>query len=450
MVARDFKHLEILPLDEDNLVIGSDTEGNLRSKSCINLSFVSTNAVDRLSRLNRINAKAAPDDFDSFAGISYLMETFLTTILMLNSISNLDNTDTTEHYKRRLITISNAKILPSFKYCQDLTYAGFKTWGGLYGTLQYYIHLREEYEEYYTPSQVIFFASQALLNQGKQDAYANYLELGVADYNTLNQLYISYASLLEDESPDADIEIYNMPKKVITELSSISATIRDLNFYTAWIPQVFNWYITEVGRGDLSLVDNPQTNRERARNTIVRIGQVIAGKGMDEAIFDRALVNFMRQNINPDIFTLLDNFATIRKQSTYQEVDVAGESLEESLVREFHENISTITDPVFYRESSNLILSSICPPGGYALLQIMTAANLLNRAYILAYQKIQNTIPIQQTQVYRRIVKLLGLAGITLIRTNIRNVQVVGVNLLRVFNINLTNIDPNNLLDIIE
>lgn len=450
MVAKDFKHLEILPIDEENLVIGSDTEGNLRSKSCINLSFVSANAVERLSSINRVNARSAPTEFDNFLGISYLLETFLTTILMLNSISNLDNTDTTEHYKRRLITISNAKLLPSFKYCQDLTYASFKTWGGLYGTLQYYIHLREEYEEYYTPSQVIFYASQALLDVGRQDAYANYLSLGVADYNTLNQLYTQYAALLEDESSDADIEIYKMSKKLITELATISATVRDLNFYTDWIPRVFIWYITEVSNGRLNFVDNPQTNQERARNTIIRIGQAIASKGMDEAIFDRALVNFMRQNINPEIFTLLDDFNIIRKQSTYVAIDTVEESIEELLVREFHENISTITNPVFYREASNIILSSVCPPGGYALFQIMTAANLLNRAYILAYRKIQNTIPIQQTLVYKRIIKLIGLAGITLIRTNVRNVQIVGVNLLKVFNINLTNIDPNNLLDISE
>lgn len=451
MATRDFKHLEILPIDEENLVIGSDTEGNLRSKSCINLAFVSTNAVERLSSIHKINNRSLPNNLDSFVALTYIIESFLSSLLVLNSISNIDNTDTTEHYKRRLITVSNTKILPSFKYCQDLTYSGFKTWGGLYGTLQYYIHLREQYEEYYTPSQVVFYATQSLIDLSKQNAYNNYLDLGISDYNILNELFNRFNTLLEDDSNDADIEIYNIPRKLIIEISLISNTVRDLRFYTEWIPRVFNWYLNEQRTGSvLTIIDNPITNRERARNTLITIAQDLLAKGMDEEVFNKSFVNFMRQNINTEIFSLLTDLKRIRNLSNYVEVNVASESLEEELCREFHSSISIINSPIEYREASNLILSSVCPPGGFALLQITVAANLLNRAYILAHQKIENTIVIQQTQIYRRIIKLIGLAGIHLIRTNIQNVQALGVNLLKAFNINLTNIDPNNLLDINE
>ena len=149
------------------------------------------------------------------------------------------------------------------------------------------------------------------------------------------------------------------------------------------------------------------------------------------------------------MFDFLDEIILIRKQSTYLEIDTEVElSEEEMLVDEFHKTISILDTASSYRESSNLILHSFSPPGGYSLLQLTLACNLINRAYILTFKERNNNTLIQNTDLYRRVIRLLGFASILLIKTNKKHIQSIGINLLKSFNINLTNIQPNNLLDL--
>lgn len=451
MAESTFRHLEILPLDEDNLILGTNPQANIKSKSCINLGFLAANSIGRLRNLTRLNsndAKAVAEE-NSFLYISYILETLLNNILIINTISNLQNTEVTEHYRRRSINISSAKILPSFKYCQDLLYSNFKIWGGLYGTLQYYMNLREEYQEYYTPSQLVYFSSLHLAEYSSQVAYQEYLNNNSQDYKLTSNIFADLTNIINDPSEDGDKNIYGFAKRLLVQIPSLSTIYRDLRFYEEWLPKVYEWYINRVvTEQSIRLYENPVTNQERAFNTLIRVGQLILEKGLDKESFTNISSEFIRQTINPLFYDLLDEITIARKQSTYVEIDLVSQSIDEDLVKEFHDTIPILTNSNNYRTVSNIILSSFAPPGGYALIQVMLAATLLNRAYILVYERRNNQTRPQETIVYRRIIKLIGLAGILLIRTNKKHIQALGINILKIFNISLTNIQPNNFLDI--
>lgn len=449
MANADFKHLEILPLDEDNLVLSEDTEGNVRSKACLNLSFCISNSLSKLARIIRIAENGVNPQDNSFVDVSYILEVFLASILNVNTISDPAQVDIYEHYRRRQTQVSASKILPSFKYCQDITYAGFKVWGTHYGTLGYYNFLNEDYEEYLSPSELVYYSTLRLIALSRETAYTSLLSLNSPDYRLLVDLYTTYESLIQSNNPDADIDIYNIQKEVITGIPVLADMIASLRFYQDWVPDVFEWYIEQVSNGvNVTLIGKPSTNQERARNTLIRVVQSLLTQGLDEFAFTNLYQSYIRQNIHANLYEALDQITTIRKQSTYLEVNTATQSVEEDLVQRFHGGISLIATNLNFRTGSNLILSAFCPPGGYTLLQVSIAATLINRAYILAYRASTTREEVQGTNTYKRIIKLLGLAGLTLIKTNKPHLQATGVNLMKTFNINLTNIQPNNLLDL--
>ena len=451
MAARDFKHLEILPIDEDNLTIGSNTTSNIKSKACINLGFVAVNSIDRFRNILKVNSNSLStiDEINSFYSISYILESFLGMVLNANSISSPDHAQISQHYQKRLITISNARLLPSFKYCQDLLYSNFKIWSGTYGTLSYYMAIKEEYEEYYTPSELIYYSSLKLIDLSKVNADRAFIETGLGDYKLLSQQFEKLVNTILNNSVESDIFIYGFSKSLITGIPLLNNIVTQLKFYQNWIPKVYDWYLKRlVQNKSVEIIENPQTNEERAQNTLNKVGRLLLSQGVDEDIFKNSYPKFVRQSIDPLVYKLVEELTIIRKSSTYIKYDRVFLSDTEKLAIEFYDSISILTVETNYQQAGRLILDSLCPPGGYTLFQIMLASILLNRAYILAYSEINNTIPVQQTAQYRRIIKLIGLAGILLIKTARPHVQSIGINLLKIFNLNLSNIQPNNLLDI--
>lgn len=450
MANPDFKHLEILPLDEENLILSSDTEGNVKSKACLNLSFNISLSLSRLRKIIKTNINAiSRRDINNFTDVAYILEGFLCSILNTNTITDPAQLGIFEHYKRRLSQVSSSKILPSFKYCQDLTYSGFKAWSTHYGTLGYYNLLNEDYEEYFSPSEIVYYSTLRLIALSKEVTYSDFLTINTVDYKLLLDIYNNFEGLIQNPSDDVDVDIYNIQKNVIVGIPIITDVVTSLRFYQDWLPEVFIWYIQRLSTAVApNIIEKPSTNKERATNTLIKVAKIILKEGLDEDAFVNLYQSFIRQNIHANLYEVLDKVTTVRKQSTYLEINEVTQSEEEELVQRFHDNISLVATNLNYRAGSNLILSTFCPPGGYTLLQVAIAATLINRAYILSYKNSRDTNPIQGNGVYKRVIKLLGLAGLTLIKTNKPHLQALGVNLMKTFNINLTNIQPNNLLDL--
>lgn len=446
-MASEFKHLEFLPLDEDNLVVNNDPESNLRSKACINLGFVGVNTISRFRNIAKINALTQQGS-SSFLDLTYSLESLLMAVLSLDTISNPQHTDITEHYKKRQISISSNKILPSFGYCQNLTFTGFKPWGGLYGTLSYYMNLLEDYEEYYTPSEIAYYSAKSLLNYSKGVTYNAYIGQSTVDHLLISEFYQQALDEINKEDFLSDKKIYDLSKNIILASPLVREVHSELRFYTKWLQKVIDWFSNlERQNLDTSVKEQPSTNQDRARNTLLKVVYALYENGFNQSFNANISAKFIKQTIPTNLFNLLAALGVIRKESTYVE-EVNPLTEEESLTIEFYNSVSKFRNNYDYNKASNIILEGFTPPGGYALFQIMLASQLINRAYILSYRNIKRSDNLFLTDEYIRITKLLGYAGILLIKTSLPHVQLLGVNILRTYRIYLTDIDPNNLLDL--
>ena len=446
MDPRQFKHLESIPLDEENLVLGDNPEVNIKSKACIHLGFVSLNSIGRYVKISEINKKRLSEgSISKFDFLTNLLEQFLITSLNLSTISNLDNTEITEHYRRRNISVSNIKILPDVNYCQNLLYSKFRPWSSIYGSLGYYNVLAEEFEEYYTPSEIIYYSSKEAIQYSRKVALEQLAVTQNNNYRSLAELYTGLYKVLDEDSENSDEVLYSFSSDVITKVPMLALIYRDLNFYSDWLYKVYNWYINKTTTPEL--VEDPKTNKERATNTLLKIIEVMLSNALDGDSFTNLGSKFIRQNIDSNLFDIFDELNFIRRSSTYIKIDQVSYNAEEELINEFFEVISINTQAYKYREGSHLLLSSVIPPGGYAMLLNLIGCNLLNRAYILSHKELTNPNTITSSLVYNRILKLIGLAAICFTKTNISHIVSNGSNLLSTFKLNLTNIQINNLLD---
>ena len=445
MVQSNFKHIEFLPLDENNLIINDNAENNLRSKSCLNLGFNAVTVLERFENINRVNINSV-ETITSFLDLSYTLETVLTTLLSINTFSNPANTEVTEHYRKRSLTISSAKILPSFGYCQNLTFSRFKTWGGLYGTLSYYIHLLEDYEEYYTPSEIVYYAAKSLFQYSGEVSYNAYLnKKSVPSYLTISEFYRQASALIDNSDVSADRAIYNLSKNIIIAIPIIRDIFTDLEFYNNWIPKVLTWFNQQDNR---TALNNPTTNQERASNTLLNVAYKTYENGLGIKTLSYLPSKFIRQNLSQNVYDLVSSLATVRTNSTYVEINGANLTEEELLVQEFHNNISNVRTNYNYYDANNLILETYTPPAGYTLFLTTLSTILINRAYIIAYRQILLNKDLFSSEEYKRILKLIGYGSILLIKSGLPHIQAIGINLLKTFRIFLANIDPNNLLDV--
>ena len=449
MDYKEFKHLESIPLDEDNLVMGENPETNIKSKSCLNLGFVTLNSLNRYRNLIEVNKEALVNaDLTTFPSLVKLLEQFLVTSSNVSVIADLENTQITEHYRRRNITVSNLKILPDINYCQNLMYSKFKPWSSIYGSLAYYNILSEDFEEYYTPSEVIYYSAKEAIDYSRKECIKSLATTRDNNYRLLAAQYVDLYKTLDEDSESADDRLYSFSNTVITRTPLLALVYRDLEFYSKWIPKVFTWLESARVNGKFIKIENPSFNRERAQNTLVDIVNILLDNVLDQDNFSNLGSKFIRQTIDANLFNILDEIVRIRRISTYIKIDQVEYTLEEELVNEFFEVIDVNISYSKHREGSYLILNSLMPPGGYAMLLNLLGCVLLNRAYILAYREINNSNSIVNTSVYPRILRLIGLASICFTKTNLSHVISNGLNLMSTFKLNITNIEINNLLDI--
>jgi hypothetical protein len=446
-MASEFKHLEYLPLDEENLIVNDDPESNLKSKSCLNLGFIASNSVTRNKNILEINKNSFVVG-NTFLDLSYSLESYLINLINLNSISNPANTELTKHYKERQLNISSNKILPSFGYCQNLTFTKFKTWGGFYGTLSYYLNLAEEYEEYLSPSEVAYYSFKQLINYSKQVSYSAYLNKNDINYSLITDFYNQTLNLINEESIEADKSIYNLSINIILSCPLVKEIYRELLFYEKWLIKVEDWSVNQnQNSSEYAIVTNPSTNKERAINTLLEILNTLKEEGVKSNDLEGASSNFIKQNIFSNIINVVSKLNLVRVNSTYINIAEEEKTLGELLVIELLNNVSKFRMPYEFKNACNLIQETYAPPGGYAFFLIGIATMLLNRAYILSYQNIKNTEVIETNETYRRIINLIGLSSILLIKSELPHAQIMGINALSTFRLYIDNIDPLNLLD---
>jgi hypothetical protein len=448
-MATKFKHLEFLPLDEENLVVNDNPESNLQGKSCLNLGFNALNSLNRLININNINNTSTTNQIN-FLNLSYNLESLLGTILNINSIANISNTELSNHYLKRQNNITNNKILPSFSYCQNLTFTRFKTWAGFYGTLSYYINLLEEYNEYSTPSQIAYFSIKSLFEYSIQVLYNANLNSSSANRNNnlLIEFYRNSIELFDKDSLESDKDIYNLSINIILNNPLTRELYNELTFYEDWLKKIINWKTQLDISNTYTIKNNPESNKERAINTLLQCINIMQEEGFDTNNIKNLSAGFIHQNYPNNLNDLHAKLTNERNNITYIKID--GQLInntEELLIVEFIDNISKFRKPYDFKNACNFIQEFYCPPGGYSLLTIALATCLINRAYIISYENINNNEDLSISNNYKRIIKLLGLASILLIKSNNSTAQIIGENILKTFEIYIEDIDPTNLLD---
>ena len=447
-MATNFKHLEFLPLDEENLIVNDNPESNLKSKSCLNLGFIALNSLSRQINIATINRLSSNND-NNFLDLTYILESLLITSLNINSITTPDSTDLTNHYKKRQTNVSSNKILPNFAYCQNLVFTNFKTWGGFYGTLSYYINLLEDYEEYLTPSEVIYYSTNKLLEYSRSVSYNAYLTKSDINYSLLSNFYLEAEALINQDTLESDKQIYNLSINLLLASPLVKEIFNELIFYEKWLVKVLEWKATlNKNNVKYTIINNPSTNLQKAVNSLLRIVNIIQEEGFGSKDLINLSASFIRQNYPKNLETLINKLNIERVEATYIKLNEEAKTTEEILITEYLDRISKFRTAYDFNKASNIIQETFTPPGGYALFLITLANTLFNRAYILAYTNIKNKEELITNTIYKRIVKLIGYACILLIKTNLPHAEIIALNTLKSFKIYLTDINPDNLLDI--
>lgn len=450
------KHIELFPINDLDITPSDNIKQTLLGKSCLNLSFQSLTTVKRLkSLLSLRNSRLTSVNFTSIQSTLHdynaLLEEFLITVLQLPSISDMNRTKLTEHYKKYKIGVNNNKILPSNNYCENLMFTNFRNWGGIYGTLGYYINLLEQYEEYLTPSQLIFKCTEGLLN------FIDAIQLQKLLFNeddvnaqVIINLNTRLRNLMSQDSQTADLAIYNMFKDYLIDLK-LSETFINLQFLESYIPQLIKWYFQRYDlRGIPEPPNTPSDEKTLAAyNTLIQLSKACIFYGVDDSNINKIGVGFVYQFLSSRYNNLFSEFIRIRNSTLYVQTDEPPQNTEQELLETLLNNINSTTNPERLNTDSAIILQNVAPPGGFNLWILTLAANLLNRAYILTHRNnIIDTSDIESNRVYKRAIALQVRAGILLLKSSLKELQVFGLNLISVTNIEIEDINPTNLLDI--
>lgn len=434
----EIKYLDNLPIAEEYLKQSSNPAMALKTKSCLNLSFISANAVDRLNNINRYNLKDLSKDalsFPSYKVLNFFLENQLIYLLTCSTITNYNNTQLSSHYERRKISIQNNKRLPSPNYCEDLMFSNNKTWGTMYGSLGYYIHLREDYEDYLTPSQLTLINSQKLIDDLKAE-----LDLRIAFDNnpTYRELYNYYNSFnLEDSNQDIDIYL---KIREIANVKVIRQSYEQLKFYQIWLPALINWYLKDYE--EKGFLKEPTDIRPcLAFNLLKKVVQECISYSITADSIVDLPYQFMHQEIPPVFYGLFQSLSRIRKETSYNLQTGTNKTIEEKFADQFLTYIDINIEDNLIRNSSNILLQYLFPPGGLNMLLVTVAANLINRAYILTHSNnLANSdeeLEIHPLEFRARINRLIFLAGNSLLKSSLTNLVMFGTYMIKVSGIDV-------------
>lgn len=459
MAATEFKLLDNLPIREDLLNVKTEPEEALKTKAAINLSINATNTIFRFNTILKYIKEDLKhpvlSNFLTLKAINLTLESYLVTLLNIPVITNFDKSKLTEHYKRRKIVVQGEKEIPSEFYCEQLMFTNNKTWGGMYGTLSYFLNLREEYEEYQTPSQLVELNTQKLIEiminkQTVKLIYSSQDKLAKQMYELLKRLEAD----LESESEQGDVSIYSKIVEIIIQIENIDEAYKQLKFYEIYLPAIVSWYLCRYREGEeISKPTKPEEeSEERAYELVTEIVEKCLSYGLDEMSFKNISTGLVYQSIAPVFYGLCEELAYIRRSTSYEYVRDTNRSKTE--IEKFADlmmlNINPFKSLTIVREASNTILESYAPPGGYALFAVMIAANLINRAYILTHSSRESNTdaPLEgDEQIISRISRLIYLAGVALKKTQIEHIQIIGENLKSISGIGNIIKDEKDLID---
>lgn len=418
----EFKQLNLdqLPINpiEDSNSIGYKNQLNL----AFNIVQALNNINEYLETLNNIIQKRP----NTVKTLNLVLETYLYILLTTPTISNLDNSSLSSFYSRKKKVDFNYFESIDSIYLENINYTNYKVWGAGFGTLGYYLYLSKSQLHYTHPSKLVRLSVEESVKK---------LDLPKFTTNLL--------SLISSDKLVDDYNLYQMSSSIIKELDLVKA-INQLTFYEEWIKELLIWY---SGKSQTTIV-NPytkDTSSYKSFNLLIEMAQSIVRLGLYLDSFNNLSYKFLHQEIDLLVLEVIQNITTLRKQKQFTiTTDLTEE--EKLLNKLFTKTKINNTSEFITTESYRLL--SINLPGGLTQWLVIIAAELINRAYILTYNKFNdnNLYPLDNNEelvnLMDRVYKLIFYAGYCLKKTNLNHLQLIGNN-LRV----LSQLDEDNELE---
>lgn len=423
MASREFIYLDTAPINEALLTPDKKLTEALDYRRQLNLAINCYQAESALANHQANLPSLFQGQNVTVSGLNLALESYLTVLIPLTTIASLDLSQLSPHYQRRKILVPDHFMSPDRNYLEQMLFTSSRTWGTSYGSLGYFLHLGKVTSHYLHPSQIVYQTSLELIKQLKGREF-------------LNDFPNQFEALLSQEDAVSDLQLYQLPVQLLSQIPAVRELIKQLDFYEQWLPQVIAWYLLPLRTNQTRRVPEQGTREAAAVETLEQIAQLCLKNGLDETSFNQLSYQFIHQSIPPVLFGLLDDLMLLRKKAIGQEEGTEAEKLLEPFIQAI-----SLNNPVgLLKATSQSILEDLCPPGGYNLLLLCTAANLLNRAFILTHPTrtiyanyiiapLKNGFP-ELMQYLGRIYRLIYLAGYCLKKSNLDHLQLTGVNLI--------------------
>jgi hypothetical protein len=416
----DIQYLDELPIEDTYIYNQDNTSNALLFKGYLNLSFNCINTISRFSELQELQSREIDaQDEASLYSLLLSLESYMVTLLTIPTIGSMDRRKLSPHYCRRKIGVSSLKILPTDDYVNELMFSNFKTWVGTYGTLSYYQVFKETLEEYQSTSQLIDVNIRSLIDLTVQPLRER------EDTQQIVNIYDQFIEHTTKDSIESDTAIYRFHSDLVSRVNIIRTSYKRLQFLQSWLPKVISWYLQPYSETDLPILPLvPETENSRyAYDTLKDIACLCLSNGIDHDSLVNLGWDFIHQSICPILYKVEEELVDIRKRTSY--IAGAPSGSIDILLEELVLNISLNDRAGLLREASQLLLETYPNPSGLNMALLISAASLLNRAYILVHTHISNNRSTDQTLVptdeLGRIFRLIYLASRLLKKSNLEH-----------------------------
>jgi len=392
--------------------------------------------------------------------VNLVIESQLSYLIFTNTIENLDNTKLTDHFKSRLLLLNNERPSLNFSKVEELSLSHKSIWLGYYGSLGYLsLDLNNIDLTYISFSELAYKTISLLFNRFSKVNFDSYGDFKLNNWNNNFDNILATSSNLEERY---DFEVYNFPEQLFLSEEITSDTIRNLKFFTKWIPDLVKWYFGQFNNNyEVPLQPSEGTNEYKAYTILSRIARIIVNAGLDRMYDEREELSYhlLHQSLSTNWPGVYNEIINLRKQFLY-DPNLSRSTDLDILATAFYQNIDSNSKSNLSITSS-FILEYLTPPGGYNMLLISIACLLLNRAFIISHPSIVGnaisstkfdelsspksslnfpqqdlTFLITRNKVINdvllRVNKLIFLAGATLRKSNLEHIILLGNNLCHI------------------
>lgn len=402
----DIKRIDSLPIDPLIINNAQDSLETLRTyQDQLNLVFEVDRAGTRYLDLQDFILRSIPSA-KPIRLLGLVIESHIISLLTTNTIIDNRLRNLRPHYAMRL-RYGLSKDLPTPEYNRLLNLGRQRVWGAEYGTMAYSLHLTNTIEHYLNTSEI-------------EDISSNYLATR-SNVGTWAPVITSLINVRRSPRVQHHLSIYDIPIDLIKNLPDVRQVRTLLVNMRALMNTLLPWYEDDIRIDD--------TNRH-----LVDLARACHRYQLTVKDFISIENRFIHME-DCRIALLYPHILRARRSID----SIVGTGVVQALNKLLIEGIRPDLDDGLIDNLIASMLNDLYPPGGYNLLLISVAATLLNRA-LSRLVSLGPSIDIELdertsslvTDLYDEVLGLLAMAGLTLYRSNIQEVEIMGLNLITI------------------